>query len=106
MTELDNEFQYYLRNVRSIACSCSTQLIPSKSQMSCQSVLKLPYAMRCSMAKQVLDCIDLIYYFDYFKMMYCILNIHDKWLEYLTVCLFVVLILSYLILMSIVVDLL
>lgn len=106
MTELDNEFQNYLHNVRSIAVAVPVNPSALVLQISCQSVIKLPYSMRCTMARQVLDCIDLIYYFDYLKIMYCILNIHEKWVETVTMCIFVTLIISYLILMSTVVDLL
>ncbi|KAL7737871.1 hypothetical protein ACLKA6_006247 [Drosophila palustris] len=86
MTSIDDEFKYFLSN------------------MSCQSVLRLPYETRCMMSRRTKNCQDIISYFNYFEMMYCFFNIHDHTTEICVMLLFVLIAISYLILMSIVVD--
>ncbi|KAH8399351.1 hypothetical protein KR215_008221 [Drosophila sulfurigaster] len=72
--------------------------------MSCLAVLRLPYNERCMMIKKVKNCRDILGYFNYFEMMYCFFNVHDKFIEICVMLLFLIIAYYYLLLMSIVVD--
>ncbi|XP_022220280.2 mitochondrial sodium/calcium exchanger protein [Drosophila obscura] len=85
-TYLDQEFYTYLKN------------------MSCLTVMKLPYERRCMMARQVLDCQTIINLFNYFKMMYCAFHISDKFTEISVMVLFCLLVIAFLLLMTLTID--
>ncbi|SPP74318.1 mitochondrial sodium/calcium exchanger protein [Drosophila guanche] len=85
-TFLDHEFYSYLKN------------------MSCLTVMKLPYNRRCMMARQVLDCQTIINLFNYFKMMYCAFHISDKFTEISIMVLFCLLVIAFLLLMTLTID--
>ncbi|KAH8285161.1 hypothetical protein KR054_005758, partial [Drosophila jambulina] len=56
--------------------------------VSCVAVMRLPYSMRCMMAKRAKDCKSIINFFNYFRMMYCSIDIDNKATEILLMCLF------------------
>ncbi|XP_039502187.1 mitochondrial sodium/calcium exchanger protein isoform X3 [Drosophila santomea] len=82
LTELDYEFQYFIKN------------------MSCRAVMRLPYKYRCRMATQVSDCKRIINFFNYFRMMYCSIHIDNKTTEVLFMFLFGFICVAFLWLMS------
>ncbi|EDV59486.1 mitochondrial sodium/calcium exchanger protein isoform X1 [Drosophila erecta] len=82
LTDLDYEFHYFIKN------------------MSCRAVMRLPYTYRCRMATQVSDCKRIINFFNYFRMMYCSIDIHDKATEVLLMFLFGFICVAFLWLMS------
>ncbi|XP_068144598.1 mitochondrial sodium/calcium exchanger protein isoform X3 [Drosophila tropicalis] len=81
-TYLDQEYYYFLSN------------------MSCLTVMKLPYTARCMMAKQVTNCKSIINYFNYFEMMYCTFHISHKLTEICIMLLFLLIVVLFLVLMS------
>ncbi|KAH8237351.1 hypothetical protein KR038_010192 [Drosophila bunnanda] len=81
-TELDYEFESFLTN------------------MSCVAVMRLPYSMRCMMAKRAHDCRRIINFFNYFRMMYCSIDIETKATEILLMCLFMLICVVFLWAMS------
>ncbi|KAH8370772.1 hypothetical protein KR093_004906, partial [Drosophila rubida] len=105
-TSLDDEFEYFLRNVR--CCNQLTNVLPlsetSFRQASCISVLYLPYDNRCMMLQRVHNCHDIIGYFNYFEIMYCFFHVHDKITELCVSFLCLAIAIIFLLLMSIVVD--
>ncbi|XP_044251937.2 mitochondrial sodium/calcium exchanger protein isoform X1 [Drosophila takahashii] len=82
LTELDYEFHYFIKN------------------MSCRAMMRLPYSYRCKMATQVVDCERIINFFNYFRMMYCSIDIDDKTTEVLFMLLFALICVAFLWLMS------
>ncbi|XP_032570934.1 mitochondrial sodium/calcium exchanger protein isoform X1 [Drosophila sechellia] len=82
ITELDHEFHYFIKN------------------MSCRAVMRLPYTYRCRMATQASDCKHIINFFNYFRMMYCSIDIDDKATEVLFMLLFSFICVAFLWLMS------
>ncbi|XP_044317717.1 mitochondrial sodium/calcium exchanger protein isoform X1 [Drosophila rhopaloa] len=82
ITELDFEFHYFLKNI------------------SCRAVMRLPYSYRCKMATQADDCQRIINFFNYFRMMYCSIDIDDKTTEVLFMFLFAFICVAFLWLMS------
>ncbi|XP_023030629.2 mitochondrial sodium/calcium exchanger protein [Drosophila willistoni] len=81
-TYLDREYYYFLSN------------------MSCLTVMKLPYTARCRMSQQVTDCRAIINYFNYFEMMYCTFHISHKLAEIGVMLLFLLIVVLFLVLMS------
>ncbi|KAH8277604.1 hypothetical protein KR018_001954 [Drosophila ironensis] len=59
--------------------------------MDCRAVMRLPYQWRCSMATQAEDCKRIINYFNYFRMMYCTIDIEDKSTEIAMMLIFLLL---------------
>ncbi|KAH8321553.1 hypothetical protein KR074_008380 [Drosophila pseudoananassae] len=49
--------------------------------MDCRAVMRLSYKWRCRMATQAEDCKRIVNFFNYFRMMYCTIDIDDKWTE-------------------------
>ncbi|XP_041565824.1 mitochondrial sodium/calcium exchanger protein isoform X2 [Drosophila elegans] len=82
LTELDYEFDYFLKNI------------------SCRAVMRTPYSYRCKMATQADDCKRIINFFNYFRMMYCSIDIDNKTKEVLFMFLFVFLSVAFLWMMS------
>ncbi|XP_033153600.1 mitochondrial sodium/calcium exchanger protein isoform X2 [Drosophila mauritiana] len=68
--------------------------------MSCRAVMRLPYTYRCRMATQASDCKHIINFFNYFRMMYCSIDIDDKATEVLFMLLFSFICVAFLWLMS------
>jgi len=62
--------------------------------------MRLPYNYRCRMATQVSDCKRIINFFNYFRMMYCSIDIDDKATEVLFMLLFAFICVAFLWLMS------
>ncbi|XP_002138749.2 mitochondrial sodium/calcium exchanger protein-like [Drosophila pseudoobscura] len=85
-TYLDHEFYTYLKN------------------MSCMTVMKLPYDRRCMMTQQVLDCQNIINLFNYFKMMYCAFHISDMITEIEVMVLFCLVVIAFLFVMTLTID--
>ncbi|KAH8299370.1 hypothetical protein KR044_000729, partial [Drosophila immigrans] len=73
-------------------------------QVSCLSVLRLPYDKRCMMIQRVPNCRAILGYFNYFEMMYCLFHVHNKFVEICVMLIFVTIAFNYLLLMSIIVD--
>ncbi|KAH8316420.1 hypothetical protein KR067_007573 [Drosophila pandora] len=69
--------------------------------MDCRAVMRLPYKWRCRMATQAEDCKRIINFFNYFRMMYCTIDIDGKWTEigfmflFLFLCLVILWIMSF-----------
>ncbi|XP_052843489.1 mitochondrial sodium/calcium exchanger protein isoform X2 [Drosophila gunungcola] len=82
LTELDYEFDYFLKNI------------------SCRAVMRTPYSYRCKMATQADDCKRIINFFNYFRMMYCSIDIDNKTKEVLFMFLFVFMSVAFLWMMS------
>ncbi|XP_017027894.1 mitochondrial sodium/calcium exchanger protein isoform X3 [Drosophila kikkawai] len=81
-TQLDYEFENFFMNI------------------SCVAVMRLPYSMRCMMAKRAHDCKRIINFFNYFRMMYCYIDIDNKTTEILLMCLFLLICVVFLWVMS------
>ncbi|XP_017044404.1 mitochondrial sodium/calcium exchanger protein isoform X2 [Drosophila ficusphila] len=72
--------------------------------MSCRAMMRLPYSYRCKMATQVADCKRIINFFNYFRMMYCSIDIEDKKTEVVFMFLFVFICVAFLWVMSFNID--
>ncbi|SPP74320.1 mitochondrial sodium/calcium exchanger protein-like [Drosophila guanche] len=70
------------------------------SDMSCMTMMRLPYGKRCKMAIEVKHCEQIMNIFNYFRMMYCSFNIHDTLTEICMVLVFILICLAFLELMS------
>ncbi|XP_017066025.1 mitochondrial sodium/calcium exchanger protein [Drosophila eugracilis] len=68
--------------------------------MSCRAVMRLSYSYRCKMATEVDDCKRIINFFNYFRMMYCSIDIDSKTTEVLFMFVFIFLCVVFLWLMS------
>ncbi|XP_062131621.1 mitochondrial sodium/calcium exchanger protein-like isoform X2 [Drosophila sulfurigaster albostrigata] len=77
MTVLDDEFEYYAAN------------------LSCLSVLHLPYETRCMMVRKASDCQSIVQYLNYFDIMSCILKIDTPAIEILVMLAFICCVLIY-----------
>ncbi|XP_022220224.1 mitochondrial sodium/calcium exchanger protein-like [Drosophila obscura] len=70
------------------------------SDMSCMTMMRLPYNKRCMMATEVKNCDVIVNIFHYFRVLYCLFNVHDQLTEICVMFLFIMICLAFLELMS------
>ncbi|KAM8708759.1 hypothetical protein ACLKA7_015688 [Drosophila subpalustris] len=86
MSYLDDEFDYFIPN------------------MTCLSLLNLPYNSRCMMVRKVPDCEALINNINYFEVLCCTLNILSPETEICVMMLFIFFVIVYVIITGIIVS--
>ncbi|XP_032292874.1 mitochondrial sodium/calcium exchanger protein isoform X3 [Drosophila virilis] len=58
-------------------------------EMSCYSLMQVDFKQRCRLSKKIINCKHITHFFDYFRLMYCNMNVQTKTKEIGIVCIFI-----------------